>query len=242
MEICATLRWLRIDHRLVTGFSSFRDWAEGSATAWGSSNSADDTLTSSPDPSSVNDDIRTLRDVLHGASATRFDARQWLPEPAQILSRAFKFAPALMCIDTLVLTSVPTRSPRDEVAGCFRAFLEALAEMEAFSAEYRKRCGYTAGSTEAPPSSKPTLITQTLVLEVESSTQRPDAEHDVGGHLRDASKHDFSFFPDEKRSPIRPNENLTPKGVLPQKDEAGRATDDPGEDDFLSFLAKEVQM
>ena len=63
---------------------------------------------------------------------------QWTPYPNLPSRDRFMFEPSLLCIETLVLTSVPPRSNNGRLTACLVALLRACGDIERLGREYCK--------------------------------------------------------------------------------------------------------
>ena len=208
------LQYLRINHRIVTGFSAYVDHL-----SWGDASDGEDArglaLNAISQAQKLLDaTIPHMADGSHWLNAkdkaTR--GRQWLPdEPPPYTEEStvnqstidFRFDPALLGIRTLVLTDVPAYSSRGELADCLRKFLQACGDMERIYAEYTWHQKHPDDQiVDSLPQPKLPLVIQELQLEVaENSSLRTLS--DESDAFAESFRDDFSFFPEEKASSPR---------------------------------------
>ena len=203
------LQYLRINHRVVTGFSAYVD-----RLTWGSASDGEDArglaLNAISQAQKLLDaTIPHMADSSHWLSSKdrTIRGRQWLPdEPppytedstTQQQAVDFRFDPALLGIRTLVLTDVPAHSPKGELTDCLRKFLQACGDMQQILAEYVWKQQYPGEDMPYPlPHSKEQLSIRELRLEIaeDLGLGSPSLDEDA---FAASSKDDFSFFPEEK--------------------------------------------
>ncbi|KAI9690390.1 MAG: hypothetical protein M1822_009352 [Bathelium mastoideum] len=203
------LQYLRINHRIVTGFSAYVD-----QLSWGNASDGEDARGLALNAISQAQKLldATIPHMANGShwlnSKDRtIRGRQWLPdEPppytedstAHQLTVDFRFDPALLGIRKLVLTDVPAHSPRGELADCLRKFLQACGDMQRISAEYAwRQRNPDSDLPDLLPRSRLPLVLEELRLEIAES-QSPTSSSEESSAFAVSSKDDFSFFPEEK--------------------------------------------
>lgn len=177
LPVCPSLRSLRISYQVVTGFTGFSNRTSHSAT-----NGTDS------------------KERPYPYSWLRNQGTQW--DPAILRDqplKMFQFSPALLSIDSLILTSVPNKISTEDVTNCLQAFLEASADMQRISTEYQQRREST-GPDAAEPKKLSVIDCSLREMHLEMVSQRVEGDHyDQDTRAYDnASRDDFSFFPDEK--------------------------------------------
>ncbi|KAL9095062.1 MAG: hypothetical protein Q9165_002664 [Trypethelium subeluteriae] len=203
------LRYLRINHRIVTGFSAYVD-----RLSWGSASDGEDARglafnAISQAQKLLDATVPHMGDSSHWLNSRDKSnrGRQWLPdEPPPYTEDSaahqqavdFRFDPALLAIRKLVLTDVPAHSSKGELTDCLRKFLQASGDMQRIAMDYVWQQRHP--NEDIPdflPQPKIPLAIQELCLEM-AEMPSPGPIQDESDAFAELSKDDFSFFPEEK--------------------------------------------
>ncbi|KAK5297053.1 hypothetical protein LTR16_000070 [Cryomyces antarcticus] len=200
---CPNLSYLRINHKVVTGFCSAFDDRDGLAGFQLDSEELRvelEQLANSGRPCRGEASSVLSRGFIC-PSDTQYGS-QWSSGTPRAGPGQCAFVAALLTIQTLVLTDVPIHSRRGRVSRCLEDFLRACGEMEHESVEHQRRTGFGAHSQAHKETS---LATDHVVLEMEWKHDFRAEEQSVLSYgqedmFAESSKGDFSFFPGENSS------------------------------------------
>lgn len=176
---------LRINHRIVTGFS-------GCGTHGTVQNQSANVATPYP------------------YSWLRYEGTQW--DPTILRSghvKRFQFTPALLALEKLKLTSVPHSVLSESFTACLQSFIDAAGDMQRITELYQQRkASQTKLQNQVPRRSSALKDVQLEVQQSRSVREQYDADTAA---YEQASRDDFSFFSEEKDAYVTTHRMRSPQ-------------------------------